>query len=323
MILAGDIGGTKTFLGLFDPRHGRPAPLLVREFATLSFPDLTTMVEAFANEPKVHGAMVDSAAFGIAGPVLGDTAVLTNVPFQIDAPAIATTFNIPRVTLLNDLEAMAHAVPLLIDDELHALQEGRTDEAGNVALIAAGTGLGESLLHNIGGRLVPSPTEAGHADWAARNDREIAVLQGLIERFGRAEVEQVVSGPGLANLHRLTHERSCRAAIDAALPGAAALISKAALERRCDGCVEALSIFVDAYGAEAGNLALRSVATGGVYIGGGIAPKILPALTDGRFMRAFQHKEPFRAMMADIPVRIILIADAGLLGAAHVAATTR
>jgi glucokinase len=183
-------------------------------------------------------------------------------------------------------------------------------------VIAAGTGLGEALLHHVGGRFVPSPGEGGHADFAARNEREIAVLRDLNARVGRAAVEHVLSGTGLENLHRVTHQdRPCLAA-DAVDAPAAPVISAAALSGRCPGCVEALDIFVDVYGAEAGNLALRSLATGGVFVGGGIAPKILAALSDGRFMHAFRDKPPHRALLSAMPVSIILNAEAGLLGAA-------
>jgi len=322
MILAGDIGGTKTLLGIFDPRTPRPAAVLTREFSTPAYADLTTMISDFAKEPAVNGALVGSACFGIAGPVLGNTARLTNVPFIIDARDIARTFEIPRVTLLNDLEAMAHAVPLLDASELHVLQEGMPMPGANAALIAAGTGLGQALLHRVDGRFIPSATEAGHADWAARGERDITLLRDLLERFGRAEVEHVVCGAGLVNIHRVTHQGGQCAALDGEDdPDAPARISAAALERRCAGCVEALSMFVDAYGAEAGNLALRTVATAGVFIGGGIAPKILPALEDGRFMRAFTDKAPFQQMLKQIPVRVILNSGAALLGAAHVGAT--
>jgi glucokinase len=323
MLLAGDIGGTKTLLGLFDPRPVRPKPILIREFVTLDFPNLIAMISAFAQEEGVKGAAVETASFGVAGPVIGQTAELTNVPWRVDAPEIGRAFDIHGVSLLNDLQAMAYAVPVLHDDELHTLQQGEALRGGNMALIAAGTGLGQALLHQVGGRFVPSPSEAGHADWAARNDREITVLRDLIQRFGRAEVEHVVSGQGLVNLHRVTHEGDCVAVDEENDPDAPAKISAAALERRCRGCMDALSIFVDAYGAEAGNVALRSVATGGVFIGGGIAPKILPALTDGRFIRAFLDKAPLTAMLANMPVKVVLNAHAGLLGAAVHAADVR
>jgi glucokinase len=183
-------------------------------------------------------------------------------------------------------------------------------------LIAAGTGLGVALLHNVDGRLIPSPSEGGHADFAARTERDITLLRDLTARFGRAEVEHVVSGPGLVNIHRVTHPAPCAAAVDLADDGAPAQITKAALERKCAGCADALEMFVEAYGAEAGNLALGMVATGGVFIGGGIAPKIRPALETGTFLRAFAAKAPFESMLKQIPVRIILNKESGLLGAA-------
>jgi glucokinase len=316
MILAGDIGGTKTLLGLFDAHDPRPVAVVVRHFTTTAFPDLTAMISTFVKDPAVRGATVAAASFGVAGPVLGTTAELTNVPFQIDAHAVGRTFDIPHVLLLNDLQAMAYSVPVLEGPELCVLQEGTPTATGNLALIAAGTGFNEALLHHVDGRFLPVPAESGHADWAARNDREIAVLRDLLVRFGRAEVEHVISGPGLVNLHHVTHNGHCTAIDREDDPNAPAKISEAALDGRCPGCVEALSIFVDAYGAEAGNLALRALATGGVFIGGGIAPKIAPLLTDGRFMQAFLDKEPFRDMLTRVPVKIILNAQAGLVGAA-------
>ncbi len=322
MILAGDIGGTTTRLGLFDARSGRPRPIAVRTYPTLGFPGLAAMISAFAGEPNVHGAQVDAACFGVAGPVLGDVARLTNVPFQVDAREVARAFDIPRVALLNDLQAMAYAVPALDAGELLTLQEGASHPQGNIALIAAGTGLGQALLHNVGDRLVPSPSEAGHADYAPRTEREVAVLRDLTQRYGRAEVEQVVSGPGLVNLHRVTHTGPCLAVEDETQPDAPGRIAAAAIERRCRGCMDALGIFVDGYGAETGNLALRFLATGGVYVGGGIAPKILPALTDGRFLNAFLDKGTMRGLLARIPLRIILSAEPGLLGAAVFAAAS-
>ena len=176
--------------------------------------------------------------------------------------AIGTAFGIPSVALLNDLQAMAYGVPVLHGSELHVLQEGEALRGGNMALIAAGTGLGEALLHNVDGRFMPSASEGGHADFAARTEREIALLRDLTTRYGRADVEHVVSGRGLVNVHHRTHDGNASPFEDHEDPDAPAAISTAALERRCGGCVEALDIFVEAYGAEAGNLALRTVATG-------------------------------------------------------------
>ena len=328
MILAGDIGGTKTLLGLFDAVPARPRPVAVRAFGTLDHPDLQTLIAEFLKSPdagaarSAHGA-IETACFGVAGPVVDETVRVTNVPWFVDARRVASALGIARVPLLNDLEALAHAVPVLRESETHVLQEGEAMRGGNIALIAAGTGLGQALLHNVDGRFLPSASEAGHADFAARTEREIALVRDLTARYGRADVEHVVSGRGLINIHRVAHQQPCAAGVDLESPDAPAAMSAAALEQRCAGCVETLDMFVEAYGAESGNLALRSVSTGGLYIGGGIAPKILPALTSGRFMRTFLAKPPLDPMLAAMPVKVILNAEAGLLGAAVFAAERR
>jgi glucokinase len=323
MLLAGDIGGTKTLLGLFDPEPIRPHPMLVRSFNTLDYQDLPSMITAFLADDEAPQAAIDRACFGVAGPVLGDSATLTNVPWRVEARGVTAAFGIARVHLLNDLEAMAWAIPVLREAEVHVLQDGVAMRGGNIALIAAGTGMGQALLHWVENRFVPSASEAGHADFAARTEREIVLVRALTARYGRADVEHVISGRGFLNLHPVAHRERCRAGIDVDAPDAPALISAAALERRCPGCVETLDMFVDAYGAEAGNLALRTVSTGGVFVGGGIAPKIMPAMANGTFMRAFLAKPPLEAMVAKMPVKIILNAEAGLLGAAVFAAGQR
>jgi glucokinase len=315
MILAGDVGATKTLLGLFDGSRPRPRPVAVRTFETHDYDGPATVIKAFLAE-AASGQTIDTACFGVAGPVENGTARLTNAPWRVDAKDLARTFAVARFTLLNDLEAMAYSLPHLEPAEVHVLQEGSPVAGGNMALIAAGTGLGEAVLLQIDGRFVASPTEAGHADFAARNESEVAVLRDLVQRYGRAEYEQVISGHGLVNLHRVMHKGPCVAVPSPEDPNAPAAITRAALEHRCSGCVEALRIFVEAYGAETGNLALRSVATAGVFVGGGIAPKILPALTDGRFMRAFHEKAPLADLMAKISVKVILFPEPGLLGAA-------
>jgi glucokinase len=313
MLLAGDVGGTKTLLGLFDAAGARPVPVAVREYETIASANPLAMIEQFTAESAT--TPVRTACFGVAGPVTGSVGHLTNVPWRFDADEIARVVGIPRVAILNDLVAMAHAVPHLRSDEVHTLQHGTADRNGNIAVIAAGTGLGQALLHNVEGRYIPSPGEGGHADFAPRTEREIAVLRDLTARFGRASIEHVLSGRGLENLHRVTHHGRCLATDGPAPPDAPA-ISAAALARSCPGCVEALEIFVDVYGAEAGNHALRSMATGGVFVGGGIAPKILPALTDGRFLRTFTAKPPHDELLSEVPVHVILSSDAGLIGAA-------
>lgn len=323
MLLAGDIGGTKTLLGLFDSAPARPRPITMQSFGTLDYDDLPTMIAAFLKEADAGASApgaITSACFGVAGPVIDDAAELTNVPWCVDARRVASAFGFRRVELLNDLEAMAYGVTVLRESEVHVLQEGDALRGGNIALIAAGTGLGQALLHNVDGRFVPSASEGGHADFAARTEREIVLVRDLTARYGRADVEHVVSGRGFFNLYPIAHHAPCDAGVDLNDPDAPAVISKAALEKRCAGCVETLDMFVEAYGAESGNLALRTVSTGGLFVGGGIAPKILPALTAGSFMRAFRAKPPLEAMLAAMPVKVILNPEAGLLGAAVYAA---
>lgn len=324
MLLAGDIGGTKTLLGLFEPAGDRPRPLVVREYATLDFDSLDELIQVFLDDTRAEPE-VRALCLGVAGPVTGLVARLTNVPWLADASGFEERWPRSRVRLLNDLEAMAYAVPVLEPDELAVLQAGVPVPSGNAALIAAGTGLGEALLHNVGGTFLPSASEGGHADYAARTPRELALVGHLTSVFGRVDLDRVVSGPGLANIFRFTHGFGAGSGICAAigpevdngeLPAA---ISASALAGRCEQCVEAVDMFVDAYGACAGNLALRSMATAGLFIGGGIAPKLLPALEKGPFLDAFRAKDPLVDLMRTIPVSVILNPAAGLLGAAVVA----
>jgi glucokinase len=249
--------------------------------------------------------------------VVDERARLTNIDWDVSASEICSRFGTARAQLLNDLEAMANGAEVLHHDELAVLQAGIARRDGNAVVIAAGTGLGEALLTRVDGRLRPSASEGGHADFAARTDREIELLKMLRREHGRAEVEHVLSGPGLLNLHRLTHDsRKCDAVRGKDAADAPAAVTHAALAASCAGCVEALAMFVSAYGAEAGNLALRGMATSGVFVGGGIAPKILPALQDGRFIEAFRAKGPMSELVAKMPVKVILNPEAGLLGAA-------
>ena len=343
MILAGDVGGTKTLLGLFHPDRPRPTPLVVREYPTLDFDGLDALLGAFTRD--TGATKVDAVCLGVAGAVSGLTARMVNVPWIADATPLVGAFAGCPVAMLNDLEAMAYAVPVFEPAELQVMQRGVAVATGNVALIAAGTGLGEAIIfrgagappparrphgslrspsggHLVDGTWVPSPTEAGHADFAARTPRELAFVEELTRLHGRVDNERVLSGPGLVNLFRFTHgtedERAACVEIGPGVDGPElpAAISAAALDLRCDQCAEALAMFVEAFGAEAGNLALRAGATAGVYIGGGIAPKILPALESGAFLGAFRAKGPMTYVMEDIPVSIILNPAAGLLGAA-------
>jgi glucokinase len=316
MILAGDVGGTKTLIGLFDNDAQRPVRVDVRSFPTTEFSGLPAIIEAFyAAQPSPPAVRV--AAFGVAGPVIDQRAQMTNVDWAVDAAELSRRFAFSGVRLLNDLEAMASGLPVLQPDELMTLQAGRAHRGGPIALIAAGTGLGEAILHAVDGRYAPLPSEGGHADFAARTDREIEFVRYLRGRYGRAEVEHVLSGRGLLNLSDFTHlGGACDADPNGEPPASPADVSTIALAGRCGRCVEALDLFLSAYGAAAGNLALMSVATGGVFVGGGIAPRILPALQNGAFVTAFNDKGPMRPLLESMPVSVILNAEAGLIGAA-------
>jgi glucokinase len=317
MLLAGDVGGTKTLLGLFERAPLRPSPVLVRAYLTTTFRSFTDILNTFEQELG-RPLAVDAAAVGVAGPVVNQRATLTNIAWDISAAEISERCGIARAHLINDLEAMAASVDVLGEGELAVLQGGEPRSDGNAVVIAAGTGLGEAFLHRVNGRLRPVPSEGGHADFAARTDREMALVRMLRDRYGRAEVEHVLSGPGLLNLHRFTHGGvPCHAMVDGQVE--AALVSHAAIEASCPACADALDLFVSAYGAEAGNLALRGVATAGVFVGGGIAPKILPLLQRREFMAAFRDKPPMTGLLLRTPVKVILNAEAGLIGAAVVA----
>lgn len=322
MILAGDIGGTKTLIGLFDFATRRPTPIDVRAFATTDYPSLPAIIDAFrADQPAMPP--IDAAVFGIAGPIIDQSAEMTNVDWTVERDELIRSLGIGHVHLLNDLEAMAYGVPALNRDELVTLQEGEPRPDGNLALIAAGTGLGEALLHYVDGRYRPVPSEGGHTDFAARTDREIELLKFLRDRYGRAELEHVLSGPGILNLSDLTHQSGEGEAVahpEGKAPDQPEAVTQSALENTCDRCVEALNMFVEAYGAAAGNLALTAVASG-AFIGGGIAPQILPALQSGRFIHAFNDKGPMRPLLEAVSVKVILNPESGLLGAAMYASS--
>jgi glucokinase len=321
MILAGDVGGTKTLLGLFDP--GPPLRAVhVASFPSASFPSLGAIVEAFRS--SAPGAIA-AAALGVAGPVRGTTAALPNLAWSVAAAPIAALLRVPAVALLNDLEATAWALELLGDAELATLLPGEPAAEGNQAVISAGTGLGEAVLYRAGERRTAFATEAGHADLAPRTDLELELLAWLRARHGRVSWERVLSGRGLADLHaflgatgRGAEPADVTAAIRAGDP--AATISAAALAGTSERCALALDLFCGVYGAEAGNLVLRALATGGLFLGGGIAPKILPWLRREPFRRAFLDKGRLSPLLAATPVNVILDERAALLGAARVAA---
>lgn len=317
-VLAGDVGGTKTRLAVFDVAGTRLDTLSERSYPSGHYASLDDIVQDFLSR---ENATCRQACFGIAGPVVRGRAETTNLPWIVEAQAMATRFGFERVSLINDLEANAWGIGALSEDDFQVLSAGRSDARGNASIIAAGTGLGEAGLYWDGQRHWPFASEGGHADFSPGSDLEIALLEYLRQRFAHVSWERVVSGMGLVNLHDFL-----RVHRDVATPSwlseemsagdAAAAISGAALQARDALCVEALELFVRLYGVEAGNHALKIMATGGVYIGGGIAPKILEKLKGPLFMEGFLAKGRMRPLLEAMPVRVILNERTALYGPA-------
>ncbi len=325
MILAGDVGGTKTNLGLFE-REGDGLRLIRSDkLHSPDFPGLSAAIHAFLDAGPVGGPL-EAACFGIPGPVIENRASTPNLAWVVDGALVAADVQVPAVALINDLVATAEGIPLLGPEELATLQEGSPEPEGNRVLIAAGTGLGMAMLPRVGDRWAPIASEGGHADYPPRTEDEIDLLRYLRERFGRVSAERVVSGPGLFHVYnflrdarRMPETPRVREALGRG-EEPAKIIGEAALATGADGCElcsRALDLFVAVYGALAGNLALLGTATGGVYLGGGIAPKILPRLAGGLFLQAFTAKGRFVPYLEKLPVRVILNDRAALLGAAR------
>jgi glucokinase len=322
MLLTGDIGGTKTVLALIDEERGVRTPLQETRYPSDDYASLETIVTEFLADKAVK---VDVAAFGVAGPVVNDRVEVTNLPWVIDAQAITAAFNIQDVFLLNDLEAIANAVPNLEPADLHTLNSGQPEEFGALAVIAPGTGLGEAFLTWNGTCYQAHPSEGGHAAFGPSNEEEIKLLRYLHGRFGHVSYERVCSGVGIPNIYdfyrdsgRLPEPAWLAAAISAA-EDATPIIVNAAVQKKVPICQAALHMFVAILGDEAGNLALKVLATGGVYIGGGIPPRILPQLEEPHFLTQFRHKGRFANLMADIPIHVICNPNAALYGAAYYA----
>jgi glucokinase len=322
VILAGDIGGTKTIVALFEDAGGGLRVLREETFPSRSHEGLGQILEAFrAREPLPP---LRGACFGVAGPVFDGRCEATNLPWVIDAKALRGTLGLERVAVINDLVATAYGILDLKPDEVVVLNEGRPHPEGNKALIAAGTGLGEAILFWDGTRYRPVASEGGHADFAPRNVLEIELLRYLLKKHHRVSYERVLSGPGILNIYSFLKEAGhgeeavwLRERFHGQDPSV--VITDAAMRGESDLCVKTLGLFVSLYGAEAGNLALKALATGGVYVGGGIAPKILDRLMDGTFMTAFTDKGRLSPLVTDMTVRVVLNPQTALRGAARCA----
>jgi glucokinase len=322
MILAGDVGGTKTALALFDGQDVnftlvREATLPSREFPTFEGAIACFLVDG-------PSGPIDAASFGIAGPVVEGRGVTMNLPWQIDERTLEKSIPARRVRLMNDLEATGHGLGALSPTSLVTLQAGKP-RSGNIALIAAGTGLGEALLIWDGKSHQVISSEGGHADFAPRTELEMDLLRFLAKEFGRVSYERILSGPGFFNVYRFLRDtgrapepawltEKLKAGGDPNL-----VIGPAAVEGRDPLCVATLDLFTAVYGAEAGNLGLKVLSVGGVYIGGGIAPRFRTKIEDGAFIAAFRAKGRLSQLMDAMPVHLVLESRTALLGAARVA----
>jgi glucokinase len=322
MILAGDVGGTKVHLALYNFDNGRLHSIRDQKFPAHEFASLDDVVNKFLDLCKEKRDGIFAACFGVPGPVRNGRLKLTNLPWTLDTSELVKSLGVQHIFLINDLEANGYGIPELAPESIFTLHAGDPDASGHAGLMAAGTGLGEALLIWDGKRHRPIPSEGGHCDFAARTQREVALLEYLHDVLnGRVSWERVVSGIGIKNIYAFLrdvekihepgwlHNRMLTEDPNA-------VIGQCAEDGSSSLCFETMKMFSAAYGAEAGNIALKVLATGGIYLGGGIAPKILKTLTTGAFIQAFLDKGRLSPLLASIPVRVILDDTCALLGAA-------
>jgi glucokinase len=321
MLLAGDLGGTKTDLAVFTAEAGARAPIAQAHYRSADFPSLESICRQFLAQTQLP---VGVACFDVAGPVTGGRACITNLPWTIEERALNQALGLTSCVLLNDLEAIAYAVPHLAPDDVHTLDAGVPAEHGAIAVVAPGTGLGEAFLTWDGGRYQAHPSEGGHADFAPSGEAQIDLLRYVHARYGHVSSERVCSGIGIPNVYDYLRDSGYAAEspeIAAQLARAGdrtRFILETALDSRAPSalCRATLEMFVSILGAEAGNLALKVLATGGVYLAGGILASILPALEGGSFLQAIRGKGRFAELLAQVPIHVIVNPRVALLGAA-------
>jgi glucokinase len=320
MILAGDVGGTKVDLALYAFERRELVHVRDERYPAHEFNGLEEIIRRFLSESSTPE--ITAACFGVPGPVRGGRLRLTNLPWVLDSRELSANLNITHLFLINDLEANGYGIPELTPEQIFTLNQGDPSTVGNRALVSAGTGLGEGILVWNGKTHVPMASEGGHCDYAARNPLEIELLEWLMQKFnGRVSFERVVSGPGLTNIYTFLRDQKhmdepewLRQRMVAEDPNA--VIGEVGEEGKSELCAKALEVFATAYGAEAGNMVLKALATGGMYIGGGIAPKMLKTMRSGTFMEAFIDKGRLSELLIHTPVHIILESRAALMGAA-------
>jgi len=322
MILAGDIGGTNARLAFFDVTNGRFRLVSASVFPSREYAGLDQIVSRFVDSSSLHP---DAACFGVAGPVRNGRVETSNLPWVIESKRLADELNLEKAVLINDLEANAWGIAALDPKDVVSLNQVRGNPMGNQAVISAGTGLGEAGMYWDGSQHHIFATEGGHADFAPRNELEVELFRYLSGHYGHVSCERIVSGPGLVNVFHFLRDTGRGTEpqwlMDEMAHGdAAAAISRAALNGKCPLCEQALDLFVSVFAAEAGNLALKLMATGGVYLGGGIAPKMLPKLSGPLFMNAFVGKGRMQTLLEAMPVKVITNDKTALMGAARCAA---
>ncbi|TNG00464.1 MAG: glucokinase [Gammaproteobacteria bacterium] len=324
-LLAGDIGGTNSRLMLVDSTNDDMQIDVQLTFPSEEFADLLPIVEAFLEQIDPD-TQIDAACFAIAGPVRDDSAQVTNLPWRLRKAALAQALNIQNLSLINDFQAIGYGIGRLNESDYSVIQAGQPETHGRCALIGAGTGLGQAMLIWQDGHYVPWPTEGGHADFAPRDELEVELWRYLHDKYGFVNYELVLSGDGLVRIYEFLREQGKypeTTQMKQALQSdedQAAVISRFASERHDELAMASLEVFVRIYGAQAGNFALNCLATGGVYIAGGIAPKIIDKLHEGEFLKAFRAKGNMSHLMHDMPVKVIMNEQVGLLGAADYAA---
>ncbi len=318
LILAGDIGGTKTNLGHFVLEGDAFTPKKIRNFRNAEYPEFSSILKEFLKE---HPGEIEVACFGVAGPVINGVCRTTNLPWVVDISKLKALLKIEVVSLINDMEATAYGIQALPKTALAVLNHGKAVPQGNIAVIAAGTGLGEGMLIWDGRHYRAVASEGGHSDFAPCNNLELDLCKYLLKKFGHSSYERVLSGPGLLNIYDFLKERNYAnepawLKNEMTQENSSSVITKNALHGRNKLCVKTLDLFCAIYGAEAGNLALKVLGLGGVYLGGGIAPKIISKLQDGVFRKAFLEKGRFSKFLSKIPVHAILEEKTALHGAA-------
>jgi glucokinase len=316
MILAGDLGGTKSNLGLFDAQRERLVRVAQKRYASQEHSGLEEILTDFLKETQ---AKVTQSAFGIAGPVVNNRVRATNLPWIVDGASLAKHLGLRFVRLLNDLEATAHGIEVLETKDIETIYAGVPSPQANQVVIAAGTGLGEGVLFWDGKRHLPMATESGHADYAPNTAQQADLWKFIKQHEEFVSAESILAGAGFLRVHEFLDPKVRHASFGGNGADPAPEITRLGLAGACPVCVATLDLWVEIYGSEAGNLALRNVARGGIYVAGGIAVKVLPKLKNGSFVAAVKHKEKLGDFLAQIPIHVILNEDCPLLGAAKVA----